>query len=437
MKDCIGIRRETKDKTEHRAPLTPAQVKRLIDENYLTVIVEPSDTRVFSDKEYRAAGAKVSKDLSSCNLILGVKEVPIADLLPNQRYLFFSHTIKAQPYNMKMLKAIADKGITLMDYELITNDEGRRLVFFGNFAGYAGLINTLWTVGQRMKKLGVDSPFTHLKQTSTYDSLADAETALDELGDKIITDGLPEELTPFVCGFTGYGQVSKGAQKMYKYLPVIHLQPDELAGFYERGDFSNRHVYSVEFYETDMFEPIDVVEPFDLLTYFSEPERYQGRFEEHLPYLSAIVNGIYWAPEYPRLVTQKGLKAAFKQKGGIPLKAIGDITCDIEGSIEMTVKATTSRRPTYVYNPANGEVTDGFDGKGVAMMTIDKLPAELPREATEAFGDSLLQFLPALAAADYDDEIEDLEIDAPMKRAVITHNGELMERFEHLREHIV
>jgi len=436
MKDVIGIRKETKDKTEHRAPLTPDQVRRLVDDHYLTVVVEPSETRVFTDKEYRAAGAKVSKDLSNCNLILGVKEVPLKDLLPDQRYLFFSHTIKAQPYNMKMLKTIINKKITLLDYELITNEDGRRLVFFGNYAGYAGLINTLWTVGQRMNKLGVKSPFQHLKQTSKYDSLQDAITGLDELGDLISTEGLPEELTPFVCGFTGYGQVSKGAQKMYDYLPVIKLQPDELPGFFARKEFSNRHVYAAEFYETDMFEPKDPIEPFDLDTYFTEPERYQARFGDFLPYLSAVVNGIYWAPEYPRLISKKELKAATRKKGNCPLIAIGDITCDIEGSIEMTMKATTSTKPVYVYNPADDSVTDGFAGTGIAMMTIDKLPAELPREATAAFGESLMPFLPSLAAADFDDEPEDMEIDHPMRRAFITHRGELQERFEFLKEHI-
>ena len=158
---------------------------------------------------------------------------------------------------------------------------------------------------------------------------------------------------------------------MFDYLPVIKLQPDELPGFFARKEFSNRHVYAAEFYETDMFEPKDPVEPFDLDTYFTEPERYQARFADFLPYLSAIVNGIYWAPEYPRLISKKELKAATRKKGNCPLIAIGDITCDIEGSIEMTMKAMTSTKPVYVYYPTDDSITDGFAGTGIAMMTID------------------------------------------------------------------
>ncbi|MCB0299487.1 MAG: hypothetical protein KDE52_05490, partial [Calditrichaeota bacterium] len=210
MRNCIGIRRENKYLTEKRAPLSPYQVMKLINLHGLHVVVEPSDTRIFSNDEYEKVGAEISEDLSNCNIVFGIKEIPVESLEEKMAYCFFSHTIKGQPYNMPMLKKILDQNCTLLDYELVTDQRDKRVIFFGNFAGYAGIINSMWALGKRLQTEGVHTPFANLQQTCRYESLDEAKRAVGEVGERIKRDGLPDSMVPFVCGFTGYGQVSKG-----------------------------------------------------------------------------------------------------------------------------------------------------------------------------------------------------------------------------------
>ena len=211
MKHVIGIRRETKDPTQQRVPLSPEQVKHLIDEHAMRVMVEPMPRRIFADEEYTAAGAELTDDLSAANMVLGVKEIDTRYMIDGMAYMFFSHTIKGQAYNMDMLRYILDHGITLFDYELIKNAEGQRLVFFGNFAGYAGMIDSMWAMGKRLQAEGYDTALSQIQYATNYGMLADAETAFRAVGERIRTDGLPADIVPFVCGFTGYGNVSRGA----------------------------------------------------------------------------------------------------------------------------------------------------------------------------------------------------------------------------------
>jgi saccharopine dehydrogenase (NAD+, L-lysine-forming) len=159
MKNVIGIRKESKYPTERRAPLTPEQVKDLVQNYDINVIVEPSDKRYFPNDAYQKAGAIISEVLSECNIIFGIKEVPLKDLLPNITYCFFSHTIKGQKYNMPMLKSLLELRNTLIDYELVKNEQGKRTIFFGNYAGYAGMINSLWVLGRRLDYEGINNPF--------------------------------------------------------------------------------------------------------------------------------------------------------------------------------------------------------------------------------------------------------------------------------------
>jgi alpha-aminoadipic semialdehyde synthase len=211
MKHSIGIRIENKDQTERRAPLTPAHVKKVVAEYGVEVLLEPSPNRVFTEEEYRQAGAKITSDLNHCNIIFGVKEIPKENLAPGLTYCFFSHTIKAQPFNMPMLKKIMNLGVTLLDYELVKDKKGVRKIFFGNFAGYAGMINSLWALGQRLQWEGINTSLKKIKQAKQYESLNAAETAVKEVGEEIRRNGLPVSVTPLICGFTGYGRVSCGA----------------------------------------------------------------------------------------------------------------------------------------------------------------------------------------------------------------------------------
>ncbi len=439
MKNCIGIRQENKDRTERRAPLTPAHVRQLVEQHGLRVLVEPAPNRVFREEEYRQAGAEICDNLEEANIIFGVKEIPKTDLQPQSVYCFFSHTIKAQPYNMPMLKRIMELQDTLLDYELVTNEKGVRQIFFGNFAGYAGMIDSLWAMGQRTAWEGLDTPFREIEPAHHYASLEEAKNAVKAVGEKIGSEGLPAQLTPFICGFSGYGQVSKGAQEIFDLLPVTTIEPEELAEFWQTGQFSNTTLYKVEFKEIHMFRlnpDIDGKTEFDLQEYFQHPERYQANFPQYLPYLSMLINGIYWTPECPRLISKADLQELYRREPHPRLRVIGDIYCDIDGSIQMTVKATNSENPVYVYDPQTGAVRHGVAGNGPVIMAVDKLPTELPREASQFFGDALLPFAPALAKADFSADWETIELPEEFRRAVIIYRGELTEKFKFLEEHV-
>ncbi len=434
MQNIIGIRQENKDVTEKRAPLTPAQVREIITEFDIQVKVESAPNRIFSNHEYEKAGAVISDDFGDCNIIWGVKEIPLESLLPGQTYCYFSHTIKGQDYNMPMLKRLLDLRCNLFDYEKVIDDHGRRLIFFGRFAGYAGMIDTLWAAGKRYTSEGVSSPFAAAQQALSYPSLAEARKSLMQIGEEIEVDGLPETMVPFICGFTGYGQVSLGAQEIYDLLPVQEIAASDLDEFMEKGVFSNHTVYKVVFHEKDMFSPIEKDAAFDLREYFTHPERYKSIFENYLPYLNLVVNGIYWEPRYPKLITRSYLKKAFGRSEKPSLRVIGDITCDIEGSVECNLKATNSKNPVYVYDTEVDRAVDGWEGHGPVVLAVDKLPSELPREASENFGDSLLPFIPALADADFTVPYGELNIPDEFKRALIVYHGRLTPPFRYLEE---
>ncbi|MEJ2593627.1 MAG: hypothetical protein P8100_00520 [bacterium] len=201
MMHTIGLRYEDKYLMERRVALVPEHVRQLVKQG-IQVEVEKSAKRVYKDAEYEAAGAKLVTDLQNATIILGVKVMPIGYFEAHKTYIFFSHTIKGQPYNMPLLKDMMDHKVNLIDYERIVDDSGQRLIFFGRFAGLAGMINSLWSLGQRYSKLGVDTPFLHIKQTHQYESLEAARKAVKEVGDWIRKNGLSESIAPLTIGIT-------------------------------------------------------------------------------------------------------------------------------------------------------------------------------------------------------------------------------------------
>ncbi len=434
----IGIRREDKNPWERRTPLTPEDVGKLVKENGMKVLVQSSTTtpkRVFPDHAYENAGAIVTEDLSSCDLILGVKEIPADQFVDNRAYLFFSHTIKAQPYNMPMLKTMMEKRCTLFDYELIADSENRRLVFFGKFAGLAGMIDSLSALGKRYEAEGIQTPFADVKMAHEYASLAEAKAELIQIGGKINAVGLDERITPLVVGFAGYGNVSIGAQEILDLFPVHKISPEELAGLREQGNLSNHHIYKVVFKEEHMATPRKAGNPFELQDYYDNPEKYVSDFDRHTPHLNVLVNCIFWTDRYPRLITNAFLKKLYANLQP-NLRVIGDISCDIEGSIECTLKATLSDAPCYVYEPATGSVRDGYEGNGPVLMAVDNLPCEIPLEASEHFSHSLREYVLELGKLDLNDpELED-KLPEPLRKAIVLSRGELAEPFQFLEEHV-
>jgi alanine dehydrogenase len=437
----IGIRREDKHPWEARAPLTPAAVERLVHAEGLTVVVQPSPTRAYSDDAYAAAGAEIREDLSGCTVVLAVKEIPCSELRANGAYVFFSHTIKGQPQNMPLLRRLSELGCTLVDYERIVDEQGRRLVFFGHHAGLAGMIDTLWLLGRRLGALGYDTPFGDLRVAFEYGELAAAETAVRAAGERLSAELAPPDRAPLVVGFAGNGNVSRGAQQVFELLPHEWVEPAALPALIAHVSPTRDRLFGAVFEEQHLVERTDVesndVESndgggFDKLDYFAHPERYRSIFARHLPQLSVLVNGIFWTERYPRLVTRDILRRGLAER----LLVIGDISCDIEGSIECTVKATTPGMPAYLYDPVRGSVADGYEGPGIAMMTTDCLPCELPRESTEAFTAALSGFVPALARIDASVAFEEAVLPPPIRRATILWNGVLTPDYQYLTEHL-
>jgi alpha-aminoadipic semialdehyde synthase len=434
MSGCIGIRQENAYEEERRVPLAPDHVANLVREHRLRVIVEPSAKRCFSDAEYERAGAEVSADLSPCTVVFGVKEIPPQNILPGQVYCAFSHTMAGHPSTMPMLDRILTEKCTLIDYELVRTSHGRRVIFFGHFAGYAGMIDALWALGQRFRWEGVSTPFEDIRPAFEYPSLEAAQAAIKEAGVRIRREGLPPSAVPMVFGFTGQGNVARGAMRILHLLPTVKLHAEELDERFRAGQFSNGTVYSVRFRQRDLYEPLAQGEEFDWSRLHRHPETYRNRFERFLPLLSVLVNGIHWDTGFPRVVTKSGLRALFERNPTPRLRVISDITCDVEGSIEATVKTTPSGRgAAYVYEPLSGVARDGVAGVGPVMVAIDTLPSELPLEASTSFGDALMPFVPTLAGVDYSVERgEDLALPDEIRKAVIVHRGRLTDRFAYL-----
>lgn len=431
----IGIRREDKSPWERRVPLTPEQVRHLRESEGLHFIVQPSHTRVFKDEEYRVAGAHVNDDLSPCQVIFGIKEIPPQALEPHKTYVFFSHTIKGQAHNMPMLRRLLELKCQLIDYERITDAQGRRLIFFGYHAGLAGMIDSLWALGQRLAWEGISNPFIHVQQAYQYRDLGEAKAALRRVGEEIATKGLPADVVPLVVGIIGYGNVSRGAQEILDLLPCEEVAPFQLSDLFDSPPNVMHRIYKVVFKERDTVESVIPGGPFELQDYYRYPEKYRSRFESYLPYLTVLINAIYWEPRYPRLVTKESLKWLYAHRSP-RLRVIGDISCDVNGAIECTVRCTSPDNPVFVYHPDSGEARDGVAGVGPVVLAVDILPTELPRESSTAFGMALLPFVPAIARADYRVPFEECQLPDEIRRAVICYQGELTPNYRYLEKYL-
>jgi saccharopine dehydrogenase (NAD+, L-lysine-forming) len=330
-----------------------------------------------------------------------------------------------------MLRRLLELGCSLVDYERILDDRNRRLVFFGVHAGHAGMIETLWCLSRRLRGLGLHDPLDGMKHAYEYDDLQAAKDHLRQLGERIRRDGLGDALHPLVFGVSGYGNVSRGAQEVLDCLPVTEVTPEALPAAAARGGSAPGPLLKVVFKEEHMVRPVEPGAPFELQDYYDHPEKYRGDFERHLPHLDVLVNTIYWEERYPRLVTREWAR---RQAGRARLQVIGDISCDIEGSIELTLKATQPDAPCFTYDPASDSVTMGCAGPGPAVMAVDNLPCELPREASQHFSRTLRGMVPALAAADWTAPFERLDLPPELKRAVIVHRGKLTPDYAHLKD---
>ncbi len=439
MSHKIGIRRETKP-GERRTPLTPTAVKQLKEEHSIQTILQPHEKRAFSDEEYKEEGALINEDLSDCSVVFGIKEMDLDIFLPDKAFMCFHHVIKGQESNMPMLKHIMKTGSTMLDYEKVTDDKNRRLIFFGRHAGYAGMIDTLHGFGLRLKEMeGLDSPFLKIKQSCDYFDLKEAKEEITKVAEIIKKDGLPDNLFPLVFGFLGYGNVSQGAQMILDLLPVKVIAPDELAELCACPDVDEckTTIYKVVFKEEDMVKPKDASAKFVLQDYYDHPEKYEGCFaEEYLEHITVIVNGAYWSDKYPKSITKEDIKELYCGDKEPRLRFIGDISCDVEGGVEATVRISYIERPFFCYDPEEDTATDGVKGSGPAILAIDHLPTEIPRDASDYFSNTLLPFVPNMAKANYNGTLDEAGICDEIKRSVILWKGKFTPNYEYIGEYL-
>jgi saccharopine dehydrogenase (NAD+, L-lysine-forming) len=431
--NIIGLRKEEKA-FESRVALVPDHVKSFVHGQDIPIVLEPSNQRAFSEDEYLKAGAEVLPlKGSKANVILGIKEMPIDFFELGKVYIFFSHTIKGQKYNMPLLQKMLDVGATLIDYERVVDETGRRLIFFGNWAGMAGMSDTLRSLGYLLKKQGVTpNPFEGMKPTLECRGLSELKDEFRELGKRIKTEGLPASMQPFVVGFAGYGNVSRGAQEMFDILPHEVVEPKDLASL----EAKPATLYKCVFKEVHMFEPKDSSQAFDLQDYFSSgATKYKSVFQNYVPHLTVLMNCIYWTKKSPRLITKDFIREHWHDHNQ-KLKIIGDISCDIEGAIEFTLKCTKADDPAFTYNIQEDCAEEGVSTSGPVIMAVDNLPCELPRESSTSFSETLLGFIPALAAADFTVPFDKLSLPRAIADAIVVYQGKLTPNYEYLNQYL-
>ncbi|NWY29021.1 AASS protein, partial [Pheucticus melanocephalus] len=442
-KSVLAIRREDVNAWERRAPLAPKHVKELTRMGY-KVLVQPSNRRAIHEKEYVKAGAIIQEDISEASLIIGVKRPPEDKLIPKKNYAFFSHTIKAQEANMPLLDEILKQEIRLFDYEKMVDHKGMRVVAFGKWAGVAGMINILHGLGLRFLALGHHTPFMHIGMAHNYRNSSQAVQAVRDAGYEISLGLMPKSVGPLTFVFTGTGNVSKGAQEMFSALPCEFVEPHELKEVSRSGDLRkvygtvlSRHHHLVRKHD-GLYDPVD---------YDKHPENYISRFHiDVAPYTTCLINGIYWEQNSPRLLsrqdTQKLLvpvKSATSAMDGCPelphrLLAICDISADTGGSIEFMTECTTIDNPFCMYDADQHITHDSVEGSGILMCSIDNLPAQLPIEATEYFGDMLFPYIEEMLVSEGSEPLEKQNYSPVVRGAVIASNGSLTPKYQYIQK---
>uniref|UniRef100_A0A672H4U3 Uncharacterized protein n=1 Tax=Salarias fasciatus TaxID=181472 RepID=A0A672H4U3_SALFA len=434
----VAIRREDVNPWERRAPLAPRHVRELTNAG-VKVLVQPSNRRAIHEKYYMKAGAVIEEDISEASLILGVKRPPEDKVLPRKTYAFFSHTIKAQEANMGLLEDLLKKEVRLIDYEKMVDANGYRIVAFGQWAGVAGMINILHGLGLRFLALGHHTPFMHIGMAHNYRNVSQAIQAVRDCGYEISMGLMPKSIGPVTFCFTGTGNVSKGAQDIINELPVEYVEPHELKDVSQTGDMTKVYATVLSRHHHLMRKSDGLYDPME---YENHPELYTSHFRTSVaPYTTCLINGIYWDPHTPRLLRRVDAQRLIRPLGrlsedeGSPqlphkLLAICDISADTGGSIEFMNECTTIDKPFCMYDADQHIDHDSVEGNGILMCSIDNLPAQLPIEATEYFGDRLFPYVWEMVRPPGGSE-PSLFL---LVQAVITSNGVLTPKFEYIEK---
>ncbi|MES2592804.1 MAG: NAD(P)-dependent oxidoreductase [Bacteroidota bacterium] len=395
----IAIVREGKFPHDKRVAFTPDQcvmIGNIFPD--VEVVVQPSDWRSYTNEEYVAKGIKMSENISDCDILFGIKEVPKEDLIPGKQYLFFSHTIKKQPHNKGLLQTILKKKIQLIDYECLTDKEFNRIIGFGYYAGIVGAYNGILGYGKKYKLF--DLKPAHL----CYD-----KKELKEELKKV-------NLTNIKIIVTGNGRVANGAIELMGALDIRRITP------YEFTHYFFREPTYVQLHSNNYNEAIDG-SSWNTSEFYKHPEKFHSTFGKYTKDCDLLIHCSFWDPRAPILFSKKDMNTP-----DFRISVIADVTCDINGSIPSTTKASTIEDKFYGYNPATESISEPFRNDTITVMAVDNLPCELPRNASEDFGKELIEkVLPSLLIKDGSDLID---------RGSITKDGKLMPRFEYLNDYV-
>lgn len=396
----VGIIREGKTPPDKRVPLSPEQCA-LVKKQYsnIELVVQPSPIRKFQDDAYREQGIDLQEDLSDCDVLFGVKEVPMDMLIPNKTYFFFSHTFKLQPYNAKLLRTILDKKIRLVDYEVIKDEKGKRLIGFGRYAGIVGCYNGIRTYGLK-------HDLYDLKPAHLCEDRLEMESELSKVK-------FPAN-TKLVL--TGFGRVGHGARETLAKLGMKEVGKEAfLSEKFDDAVFTHLNTQDYNRRKSDG--------GFDKSEFYKDPSGYESCFMQYASVANMYIPCHYWSEGSPFIFTRSDMK-----EEAWNISVVADISCDIDGPVASTIRPSTIADPIYGYDPSAESEVDFTNPNAIAVMAVDNLPCELPKDASADFGSELIKHvLPALFGEDPTDIIG---------RASETNlKGELTPQFSYLQEY--
>lgn len=395
----FGIIKERKNPPDRRVVFSPKNLQEFKEKfSKATIKVESSDIRVFLDEAYKAAGLEVTENMSDCDVLLGVKEVPVDALISNKKYFFFSHTIKKQPYNRKLLKAILEKNIELYDHETIVRENGMRLIGFGRYAGIVGAYNGF-------RAIGLKNETFNLPKAENLDSQQELIRELNKI-----------KVPNFKILLTGNGKVAYGAKEMLDAMNMKQVSVDE----YLNNSFSEPVYCLADVLDYNKRKDNTVKDNQD---FYKHPENYESDFMRFAAVTDFFIAGHFYGNGAPYLFTRENAKSK-----EFNIKFVADISCDVDGPVASTIKASTIADPIYGYHPETASEVDFKDDNAIVVMAVDNLPCELPKDASEGFGEMFLEnVIPAFFNNDKD---------GVLQRAKMTENGKLTERFSYLQDYI-
>ncbi|TXD46656.1 NAD(P)-dependent oxidoreductase [Polaribacter sp. IC073] len=395
----FGIIKERKNPPDRRVVFSPRKLKEFKDKfTAAKIVVESSPIRVFSDAQYKETGIEVTEDMSNCDVLFGVKEVPIDALINNKKYFFFSHTIKKQPYNRDLLNAILEKNIELYDHETITKENGARLIGFGRYAGIVGAYNGFRAIGLKNESF-------NLPKAEILDSQQELIAALHKI-----------KLPALKILLTGNGKVAYGAKEMLDAMRIKQVSVDD----YLSQSFNEPVYCLVDVLDYNKRVDGEIIDNSD---FYNNPEKYISDFMRFAKSTDFFIAGHFYGNGAPYLFTREDAKS-----NNFKIKFVADISCDVDGPVASTLRASTIADPIYGYNPNTESEVHYKDKEAIVVMAVDNLPCELPKDASEGFGEMFLEnVIPAFFNNDKDGVLE---------RAKMTENGKLTERFSYLQDYI-